>query len=325
MVDKTRFIIKRLLQIIPMLLIVTVFAFILSNLSSGDVAEIAIRKEGGIITEQTVAAMREELGLNKPIPMQYLDWLGRAIRFDFGTSFISKKPVIEEVLSRFPNTLYLALIATAMAMAIAIPIAMLSAIWKGSVLDHGLRVLTTGAATLPDFWMGLMLLYAFGVSMGIVPVIAGSSIGNIFLPAFTLSISYAAIYTRMLRSNLIEVMQSHYIKAARAKGLGQWGAMVKHGLKNAVLPCVTLVATNFGSMLSGAYAVEMIFSWNGIGKYAIESVKAKDFPVIQCHLIAVALSYILVNLIVDVLYAYIDPKIKLEGGRTRRWLWPKRP
>ena len=258
--DKTRFIIKRLLQIIPMLLIVTVFAFILSNLSSGDVAEIAIRKEGGIVTEQTVAAMREELGLNKPIPMQYLDWLGRAIRFDFGTSFISKKPVIEEVLSRFPNTLYLALIATAMAMAIAIPIAMLSAKWKGSVLDHGLRVLTTGAATLPDFWMGLMLLYAFGVSMGIVPVIAGSSIGNIFLPAFTLSISYAAIYTRMLRSNLIEVMQSHYIKAARAKGLGQWGAMVKHGLKNAVLPCVTLVATNFGSMLSGAYAVEMIFS-----------------------------------------------------------------
>lgn len=325
MVDKTRFIIKRLLQIIPMLLIVTVFAFILSNLSSGDVAEIAIRKEGGIVTEQTVAAMREELGLNKPIPMQYLDWLGRAIRFDFGTSFISKKPVIEEVLSRFPNTLYLALIATAMAMAIAIPIAMLSAKWKGSVLDHGLRVLTTGAATLPDFWMGLMLLYAFGVSMGIVPVIAGSSIGNIFLPAFTLSISYAAIYTRMLRSNLIEVMQSHYIKAARAKGLGQWGAMVKHGLKNAVLPCVTLVATNFGSMLSGAYAVEMIFSWNGIGKYAIESVKAKDFPVIQCYLIAVALSYILVNLIVDVLYAYIDPKIKLEGGRTRRWLWPKRP
>lgn len=323
--DKTRFIIKRLLQIIPMLLIVTVFAFILSNLSSGDVAEIAIRKEGGIVTEQTVAAMREELGLNKPIPMQYLDWLGRAIRFDFGTSFISKKPVIEEVLSRFPNTLYLALIATAMAMAIAIPIAMLSAKWKGSVLDHGLRVLTTGAATLPDFWMGLMLLYAFGVSMGIVPVIAGSSIGNIFLPAFTLSISYAAIYTRMLRSNLIEVMQSHYIKAARAKGLGQWGAMVKHGLKNAVLPCVTLVATNFGSMLSGAYAVEMIFSWNGIGKYAIESVKAKDFPVIQCYLIAVALSYILVNLIVDVLYAYIDPKIKLEGGRTRRWLWPKRP
>ena len=325
MVDKTRFIIKRLLQIIPMLLIVTVFAFILSNLSSGDVAEIAIRKEGGIVTEQTVAAMREELGLNKPIPMQYLDWLGRAIRFDFGTSFISKKPVIEEVLSRFPNTLYLALIATAMAMAIAIPIAMLSAKWKGSVLDHGLRVLTTGAATLPDFWMGLMLLYAFGVSMGIVPVIAGSSIGNIFLPTFTLSISYAAIYTRMLRSNLIEVMQSHYIKAARAKGLGQWGAMVKHGLKNAVLPCVTLVATNFGSMLSGAYAVEMIFSWNGIGKYAIESVKAKDFPVIQCYLIAVALSYILVNLSVDVLYAYIDPKIKLEGGRTRRWLWPKRP
>lgn len=318
--DKVRFITKRLLQVIPMLLIVTILAFALSNLSNGDVAEIAIRKEGGIVNEQTVAAMRAELGLNKPMAAQYFDWLGKAARFDFGTSFISKKPVLDEILSRFPNTLYLALVATAMAMAIAIPIALLSVKFKGSALDHGLRVLTTGAATMPDFWMGLMLLYAFGVSLGIVPVIAGSNFGNIFLPAFTLSISYAAVYTRMLRSNLIEVMQSDYIKAARAKGLGEWGAMLKHGLKNAVLPCVTLIATNFGSMLSGAYAVEMIFSWNGIGKYAIESVKAKDFPVIQCYLIAVALAYIVVNLLVDVLYAYIDPKIKLEGGRRRRWI-----
>ncbi|MDD5953495.1 MAG: ABC transporter permease [Oscillospiraceae bacterium] len=317
--DKVRFIIKRILQIIPMLLIISILAFILSNLSNGDAAEIAIRKEGGIVTEQTLAAKREELGLNKPLVAQYFDWLGRAVRFDFGDSFISKKPVIEEVMSRFPNTLYLALIATAMALAIAIPIALLSVKWKGSALDHGLRVLTTGAATMPDFWLGLMLLYGFGVSLGVVPVIAGSNLANIFLPAFTLSISYAAIYTRMLRSNLIEVMQTHYIKAARAKGLGEWGAMVKHGLKNAVLPCVTLVATNFGSMLGGAYAVEMIFSWNGIGKYAIESVKAKDFPVIQCYLIAVALAYIGVNLLVDILYAYIDPKIKLEGGKRRLW------
>lgn len=317
--SRLRFIIKRLLLIIPMLLVVSIFAFMLNNLSSGDVATIAIQKEGGMINEQTINAKREELGLNKPLVLQYLDWLKKAVCLNFGDSFINKKPVIEEIMSKFPNTLVLALLATLFALVIAIPIAMISAKFKGTALDHGLRVLTTGAATMPDFWLGLMLLYALGVFLKIVPVIAGSNYTNVFLPAFVLSISYAAIYTRMLRSNLIEVMQTQYIKAARAKGRSEFGAMIFHGLKNAILPCVTLVATNFGSMISGAYAVEMIFSWNGIGKFAIESVKAKDMPVIQCYLIMVALSYIAINLLVDILYAYIDPKIKLEGEKSG-WL-----
>ena len=314
-----RFILKRILQIIPMLLVVTIFAFCLSNLASGDIAEISIRSSGGQVTPENLAQARIDLGLDQPLVIQYFNWLGKAVRFDFGNSFISGKPVINEIMSRFPNTLYLVLIASIMAIVIAVPIALLSARYSGSILDQGLRVVTTIGATMPEFWLGLLLLYVVAIHLGIVPVIAGSNIANIFLPAFTLCLSYSAVYVRMLRTNLIEVRRSNYFKAARSKGMSEGSAMVRHGLKNAILPCVTLIATNFGGMISGGFAVETIFSWNGVARYAIESVKAKDIPVIECYLLLVALAYIIVNLIVDIIYQYIDPKIKLQGGRRRLW------
>ena len=306
-------------MIIPMLLIVSVIAFALSNLSAGDVAEITIRNEGGIVTPETLAQVRQELGLDQPLILQYLNWLGNAVQFDFGNSFSSGKPVMQEILSRFPATLLLAVTATVMAFVIAVPIALVSAKYQGGVLDHGLRVVTTAGATMPNFWLGLLLLYAFAIHLGIVPVIAGNHFANVFLPAFTMCLGDAAVYIRMIRSNLIEVMRSDYVKAAKAKGMGENMVLIKHGLKNAVLPCFTLIATNFGGLLTGSFAVETIFSWNGIGKYAVESVKAKDFPVIQGYIIAAALAYVFVNLIVDIVYFYIDPKIKLER-RYRRWV-----
>ena len=317
----TRFILKRIAQIIPMLLVVSVLAFALSNLSGGDPAEIAIRNTGGEVTPENLAAMRAELGLDKPIIVQYFIWLGNALRFNFGNSFISGKPVTQEIFSRFPNTLYLVTVASLLAIAIAIPIAMLSARHKNTPFDHAMRVITTASVSMPEFWLGLLLLYFFGVSLKIVPVIAGSKPANVFLPAFTMCLSYAAIYIRMLRSNLIEVNSSMFIKAARAKGMSKGKAMLRHGLKNAILPSLTLIATNFGGMISGSFAVETIFTWNGVAGYAIQSVKAKDFPVIQCYLMIIALTYILVNLAIDIVYMYIDPKIRIQDGRK---LWFKR-
>ena len=226
-----RFILKRILQIIPMLLVVTIFAFCLSNLASGDIAEISIRSSGGQVTPENLAQARIDLGLDQPLVIQYFNWLGKAVRFDFGNSFISGKPVINEIMSRFPNTLYLVLIASIMAIVIAVPIALLSARYSGSILDQGLRVVTTIGATMPEFWLGLLLLYVFAIHLGIVPVIAGSNIANIFLPAFTLCLSYSAVYVRMLRTNLIEVRRSNYFKAARSKGMSEGSAMVRHGLK----------------------------------------------------------------------------------------------
>ncbi len=309
---KFKFIVKRLLQIIPMLIIVTVLAFALSNLSSGDVAEITLRSQGLEVTEKNIAAVRDELGLNAPLPIQYGNWLKKAVVFDFGISFQTQKPVADEILSRYPATLKLAIAAMFISVLLAIPIALISARYKDSFLDHFFRLWSTVSVTIPDFWLGLMLLYIFAVQLKIVPVVSGSKLENILLPAFTLSVHYAAIYTRMLRNNLIEINNYDYVRAARARGLSKNAALLKHGLKNAVLPCITLIGVDFGKLLAGQFACETIFSWNGIGKFAIESITLKDLPVIQGYIMIVAITYIFINLLLDILYLYIDPKIQLK-------------
>ncbi|SHH87493.1 peptide/nickel transport system permease protein [Sporobacter termitidis DSM 10068] len=307
-----KLIVKRVVQIVPILLIVTLLAFFLSNVSSGDVATVTLQSRGVQPTEQNLAAVREELGLNAPLPVQYINWLKKAVQFDFGISFQTHKPVSEEIFARFPATLKLALAATLMSLVFSIPLALLSARYKDSTADHTIRILSSVGATIPDFWLGLMLLYLFGVVLKIVPVISGSKLSNIFLPAFTLSVAYGATYVRVLRSNLIEVRRFDYMKAARARGLGEGKALAKHGLKNALLPMVTLIGINFGKLLSGQIATETIFSWNGIGKFAVDSMKVKDLPVIQGYIMIVSITYIAINLILDILYMYIDPRIQSD-------------
>jgi len=309
---KFKFILKRLLQIIPMLIIVTVLAFALSNMSSGDVAEITLRSQGLEVTEKNIVVVRDELGLDAPLPVQYVNWLMKAANFDFGISFQTNKPVADEILSRYPATFMLAVAAMLISILMAIPIALISARYKDSLLDHFFRIVSTAGATMPDFWLGLMLLYIFAVQLKLVPVISGSKLQNILLPAFTLSIHYAAIYIRILRNNLIEINSYDYVRAARARGLSKNAALLRHGLKNAVLPCITLIGVDFGKLLAGQFACETIFSWNGIGKFAVDSINLKDLPVIQGYIIIVAITYITINLLLDILYLYIDPKIQIE-------------
>ncbi|TWH51664.1 nickel ABC transporter permease [Sporomusa sp. KB1] len=309
---KFTFIFKRLLQIIPLLIIVTILAFALSNMSSGDVAEITLRSQGLEVTKKNIDAVREELGLNAPLLTQYVNWLMKAVHFDFGISFQTNKPVADEILSRYPATFMLAVAAMFISILLAIPIALISARYKDSLLDHFFRIVSTAGATMPDFWLGLMLLYIFAVQLKLVPVISGSKLQNILLPAVTLSVHFAAIYIRILRNNLIEINSYDYVRAARARGLSKNAALLKHGLKNAVLPCITLIGVDFGKLLAGQFACETIFSWNGIGKFAVDSINLKDLPVIQGYIIIVAVTYIIINLLLDILYLYIDPRIRME-------------
>lgn len=309
---KFEIILKRLLQIIPMLIIVTILAFALSNLSSGDVTEITVRSHGLEVNEKNIAIFREELGLNVPLHIQYINWLKKATKLDFGISFQTKKPVSDEILSRFPATLKLAIAATAISILFAIPIALISARYKDSPIDHLFRIISTAGAAMPDFWLGLILLYLFAIKLDLVPVISGSKLQYIVLPAFTLSVNYGATYIRVLRSNLIEINNYDFMKAARARGLSQNATLMRHGLKNAILPCITLIGVNFGRLLAGQFAVETIFSWNGIGKFAVDSIKLKDLPVIQGYIVIVAGTFIVINLLLDILYLYMDPKIQLE-------------
>jgi ABC-type dipeptide/oligopeptide/nickel transport systems, permease components len=309
---RLKLIAKRLAQLVPILILVSVLAFTLSNVSAGDVATITLQSRGLEPNKQNITAIREELGLNAPLPVQYLNWLQKAVKFDFGVSFQTKKPVSYEILSRFPATLALALAATIISLLFSIPLALFAARRKDSAADHAIRLGSSIGATLPDFWIGLMLLYFFGVFLKIAPVISGSKLRNIFLPAFTLSLPYGASYVRVLRSNLIEVKRYNYMKAARARGLSESRALSKHGLKNALLPVVTLIGINFGKLLSGQIACETIFSWNGIGKFAIDSMRLKDLPVIQGYIMIVSITYILINLILDIVYMYIDPRIQCD-------------
>lgn len=309
---RTKLVLNRILQIIPILLIVTILAFVLSNVSAGDVASVTLQSRGVQVTEENLEAVREELGLHEPLPVQYWNWLKKAVCFDFGNSFQTNRPVSEEILSRFPATLKLALAATLISLLMAIPLAVSSARYKDSLFDHAVRAISSIAATMPDFWLGLMLLYLFAVEWKIAPVISGSRTENILLPAFTLSVANTAAYTRVLRSNLLDAARGDYIIAARARGLGKSMALMKHGLKNALLPLITLVGINFGKMLSGQVAVETIFSWNGIGQFAVNCMKQKDLPVIQGYIVVVSITYILINLILDLIYMVIDPRIDSE-------------
>lgn len=308
----SKFIIRRILQTIPILVIVTVLAFMLSNISGGDVAAITIRSQGQEVSKENLAAMHAALGLDMPLYEQYGVWLQKAVQLDFGTSFQTGKPVTDEIFSRFPATVRLALAATFFAVAIAVPLAILSVRYKDSWCDHLLRVFSTAGVAMPDFWLGLMLLYFFAVKLHIVPVISGNKWDNIFLPAVTLSVSYGATYLRVLRENLLEISRLPYICAGRARGLGRTEVLFRHGLKNAMLPCITLIGINFGKLLAGQFAVETIFSWNGIGKFAVESIRLKDMPVIQGYIMCVAIAYIIINLLLDILYLYINPKIRIE-------------
>jgi peptide/nickel transport system permease protein len=307
-----RFILYRILQMIPIMLVVSILAFVLSNMSEGDVAAITIRSQGQEVTAESLAAMRQELGLDKPLPVQYLHWLGKALRLDFGASFQTKKPVTQEIFRRFPATLKLALAATLISVLFAIPVALLCTRYRNSPFDHVFRIVSACGTTIPDFWLGLMLLYVFAVKFRLAPVVAGNKWQNIFLPALTLSVNNGAAYIRLLRENLIKVRNMDYMRAARARGLSEMETLIRHGIKNAMLPCITLVGVNFGKLLSGMFACETIFSWNGIGKFAVDSIRLKDIPVIQGYILVVAVTFITINLLLDIMYLYIDPKIQIE-------------
>lgn len=309
--SKKRFVIKRILQIIPMLFIASILAFGLSHASRGEVANSVIRSRGMQPTPETIEAVREELGLDKPVHIQYFSWLKDAARLDFGNSFLTDEPVMEEIAQRFPNTLLLAVVTTAFSIIFGIFFAILSVKYKGRPPDHIIRVVSTAGASIPDFVLAFLFLFIFAINLKFFPVISGSLPQNVILPALTLSIPLSAIYTRLIRNDLIDIMDSDYIKTARAKGLSENQAMIRHGLKNAVLPSVTLIGSNLGFLLAGSFTIESIFSWNGIGKFVFDSVKAKDLPVIQAFIIIVSATFILLNLIIDIIYIYLDPKIKL--------------
>lgn len=304
---------KRILMVIPVALIMTMLVFGLSQLSSGDPARVIAEKIYEHPTRTEVEQVRHEQGLDRSLYQQYLRWLSHVVQGDFGNSYQTEEPAMDELASRMPATLKLAGLAFVLLLAIAVPLGILSAVFQDSWIDRIIQGISFFSVSMPAFWMGLLLLYWFGVKLQIIPVIGGADNGgSSFLAALTLDIGFIGILTRLVRTNLKEILAKGYIRACRAQGISSAKIVLKHGMKNAVLPAVTQIGNMCVMLLSGSAIVESIFSIQGIGNLALESVYTKDLPVLQCFILVVTCLVVLINLAVDLLYSVIDVRIKLN-------------
>ncbi len=304
-----RYILRRLLMLLPVLFGISVFVFLLMHFTPGDPAVLMLGE--GAPAEQ-LEALREAMGLNDPVYVQYFRWLKNAVRGDFGRSLRSKKAVITEILDRLPATTELAVAAVTFAVIVGVPVGILSATKPNSWFDNIAMVLALTGVGMPVFWQGIMLILIFSVQLHWLP--SSGRMGGIeylILPMITLGTASTASIARLTRSAMLEVMQQDYVRTARAKGLPRRTVTFRHALRNALIPVVTMIGLQFGGLMSGAVLTETIFAWPGIGRMIVEAINNKDFPLVQGTIMAFALIYALVNLVIDVTYALLDPRLRL--------------
>jgi len=302
-----KYLISRILQTIPVILGVITITFILMYIIPGDPVMSMV---GERFDEETIARLRSELHLDDPLPLQFVRYLSNILHGDLGKSFITGRSVSSEIAIKFPNTLMLALAAMAIAIVFGVSIGIISSLKPGSLLDKGSMFLALAGISIPVFWMGLMLVLVVGVWLKWLPPTGYGGLEYLILPAITLGTRSAAYLARLTRATMLEVMNQDFIRTARAKGLKEWKVVLKHALPNTLVPIITVIGTDFGSYLSGAVLTESIFGWPGIGRFALEAILKRDFPVIQGTVLFMAIMFILANLIVDLLYGVIDPRIR---------------
>lgn len=292
---------------------VTVVTFSAMHLAPGDPAEmIAVARYGEDLTQEEIEWVRVTEGLDAPVYVQYLGWLEHVLRLDLGKSLITYEDVLGEILTRIPATLELAISSLILSLLIALPTGIISAIRKNTIVDNACMTGALLGVSMPNFWLGLLLIWLFALSLGLLPSFGYGSIKHLILPTITLGTSMAAITTRLTRSSMLDVLNQDYIVTAKAKGLDERTILLKHALKNAMLPVITFVGLQLGFLLGGAVIVETIFAWPGIGRLLVDSIYARDFALIQGCVLFIAVIFALANLTVDVLYAYLDPRIRYE-------------
>jgi len=304
------FIVRRILQTIPVLFGVIVITFILMYMVPGDPV---VSMVGERYDEETIHKLRKELHLDDSLPMQFVHYVSNVMRGDFGKSFITGGSVSEELLIKFPNTLILAVASMIVAIITGLTMGIVSSLKPQSILDKITMFFALAGISAPVFWVGLMLILFIGVFLQWLPPTGFGGIEHIILPAITLGLRSAAYLARLTRATMLDVLNQDYIRTARMKMLPEWKVILKHGFPNILIPIITVIGTDFGSYLSGAVLTESIFGWPGIGRYALEAILKRDFPVIQGTVLFMALMFILANLIVDIFYGIVDPRIRIEG------------
>jgi peptide/nickel transport system permease protein len=307
-----KYILKRILMLIPVLIGVTFIVFSIMYLTPGDPAQLILGEKA---TPQAVAELRTQMGLDKPFIVQYFTFLGKAVTGDFGRSYTTNRVVFAEIFARFPNTLILAVVGVAVSVAIGIPIGIISATKQYSAIDNVSMFFALLGVSMPGFWLGLMLILIFSVKLQVLPSGGFTGLSSLILPAITLGYSSSAIKTRMTRSSMLEVIRQDYIRTARAKGVPERTVILKHGLKNALIPVITVIGLQFGSLLGGAVLTETVFSWPGVGRLLVDAIRSKDTPMVLASVVFLATTFSIVNLLVDILYGFVDPRIKSQYSK----------
>jgi len=302
-----QYVLKRLLSTLPVLLGISLLLFFMLRMLPGDPAQVLA---GQMASPEDIKIIRHQLGLDKPIFVQYGLFLSRLAKLDLGRSARTQNPVIKEIWARLPNTMLLALAAISLACLFGIPAGIISAVRPYTWIDYLFTSMALFGISMPVFWLGLMLVVIFSIMLQWLPAGGTGSWKHMVLPSFTLAAFVVAFITRITRASMIETLSQDYTTTARSKGLKEQVVIVKHALKNALIPIITVVGLQFGLLLGGAVLTETVFAWPGLGRLIVDSILARDYPVIQGTILIFGLLYILVNLVVDLLYAYIDPRIR---------------
>jgi ABC-type dipeptide/oligopeptide/nickel transport system permease component len=304
-----RYILRRLVLTIPVLFGVSIAVFSMMHLIPGDPA-LALLRGQPEVTDADIQRVRDQFGLNDPLPKQYFKWVSNAVRGDFGDSVQTRRPVLFDIKTQAASTIKLALAAMVLAVFIGTLLGTISALYKNTWVDTLAMLGALFGVSMPTFWFGLILIYVFAFKLGWLPAVGDTGFKALILPAVALGMDFAAVTARLVRANLIEVMVSDYIKTARAKGLTEHIIVTRHALKNAIIPTITIVGLQFGTLLAGAVVVETVFARQGIGRLLLSSIIGKDLPTVQAIVLLAATTYLIVNLLVDLSYAYLDPRIR---------------
>lgn len=312
-----KYVIKRLLQLIPILLVITFLSFGMMRLAGSDAVLQKMENTGMVVSQEVMDKARAELGLDKPFLTQYFVWLGNLLRGDMGTSYISGEEVFPAFISKLPATLLLTVVSIVLTIVISIPLGVLAAVKQNKFTDYLIRVASFLGNSMPNFFVALLLMYFFAIRMKLFPVIASEvSIESVALPAFTLAIAMSAKYLRQVRATVLDELSKDYVVGARARGVRFSVTLYKSVLKACLVTIITLLTLSIGSLLGGTAIVESIFLWDGVGKLAVDAINMRDYPMIQAYVMWMAIIYVCVNLITDLSYRFLDPRIRLGGEKV---------
>ena len=309
-----KYIVRRLLHLIPILIGITFLSFVMMRLAGGDAVTYMYENAGVSVSQEIIDQAKAEYGLDKPFLVQYATWFGGMVTGDMGTSYVSHRDVYETFVSKLPATILLTFTSIVLTVLIAVPLGILSAIRQNQWMDYLIRFLSFVGNSMPNFFAALVLIYFLSVKLNLLPVITNENVAqSLVLPTLTLAISMASKYTRQVRATVLEELEKDYVTGARARGVRGRVIIWKSVMKSSMLTIITLLALSIGSLLGGTTIVETIFMWDGVGKMAVDAITMRDYPIIQAYVAWMAVIYVLVNLVTDIIYHYLDPRVRLGG------------